>query len=237
MNLSKSLKVFERSLLQCSSLFTLVSQVTRNDIDNGPHSPSRLLQIVFLQAAEVSLLAPGQKAASLFTLVLYNCLSYCLSYIYSLLTNSLAWRVETVAQSSSVPHLAMTATKLTLEWTKFIVFFMTAVTVGIAMVVGVTMQGITFSSSYLLLTSLYYLSLEPGLVVQVTRVLDTRHWEWLEGEETVCSSVLVKMVSLLLSLIITTVCLVNLKYKAVLTTLVVCVYLKVCYLLYCSKDI
>ena len=28
------------------------------------------------------------------------------------------WRMETIAESSEVPHLAMSATKLTLEWTK-----------------------------------------------------------------------------------------------------------------------
>ena len=182
---------------------------------------------MFLQAAEGSLLAPGQKAASLFTLVLYNCVNYCLTYLHSLLTSSEAWRMETVAESSSVPHLAMSATKLTLEWTKFIVFFMTAVSVCIALVVGVSLQGLTFTPSYLLLSSLYYLSLEPRVVVLVTRALTDHPQEWWEGQETVYSSALLKTVSLTLSLVITIFSFFNLKYRAALTTLFICGYLKV----------
>ena len=68
------------------------------------------------------LLAGGQRAASLFTLVLYNCLTYSLRYLLSLLSSSQIWRPETLAHSSSVTHLATTATKLTLEWTKVSIF-------------------------------------------------------------------------------------------------------------------
>ena len=50
--------------------------------------------------------------------------------------------------------------------------------------------------------------------------------QWCEGEELVCSSVLLKIISLLLSLIMVTICLVSHKYKAGLTV-VACAYLKV----------
>ena len=43
-----------------------------------------LWQIVFLQAAEASLLPSGQRAASLFTLVLYNCLMFSANYVMSI---------------------------------------------------------------------------------------------------------------------------------------------------------
>ena len=68
------------------------------------------------------LLAPGQKAASLFSLVLYNCLTYCARYLLTLLTSYQVWRLETLTPTSSVTHLAMSATKLTLEWTKVNIF-------------------------------------------------------------------------------------------------------------------
>ena len=44
------------------------------------------VQIVFLQTAESLLLSPGQRAASLFTLVTYNCLVFCCKYLHSLVT-------------------------------------------------------------------------------------------------------------------------------------------------------
>ena len=144
--------------------------------------------MAFLQASSVCLLAPGQKAASLFSLVLYNCLTYCLRYLHSLLTSYQAWRPETITPSSPVTHLAMSATKLTLEWTKFVVFFMTAVSVGLALVLGVTLQGVSLTPTYLLLTSLYYISLEPGLVDLVARAGSPAVLQRCEGEELVWSA-------------------------------------------------
>ena len=40
--------------------------------------------------------------------------------IMAFISSSSLWAPETIADSSEVPHLAMTATKLTLEWTKVI---------------------------------------------------------------------------------------------------------------------
>ena len=176
----------------------------------------------------MSLLAPGQRTASLFTLVLYNSLTYCLRYLHSLLTSYQAWRLETLTPSSSVTHLAMSATKLTLEWTKCVEFFMTAVSVGLALALGLTLQGVSLTPSFLLLTSLYYLSLEPGVVELVAWAVSHSHraLQCCEGQELVCSSVLLKIISLLLSLVIITICLLKLKYKAGLTVLA-CAYLKV----------
>ena len=160
--------------------------------------------------------------------MLYNSLTYCVRYLHSLLTSYQLWRLETLTPSSSVTHLAMSATKLTLEWTKCVVFFMTAVSVGLALMVGVSLQGLTLTPTFLLLTSLYYLSLEPGVVEVVARAVSQSHraLQCCEGEELVYSSVLLKIISLLLSLIVITICLLSLKYKAGLTVLA-CAYLKV----------
>ena len=73
----------------------------------------------------------------------------------------------------------MTATKLTLEWTKvtfkqdtllfpdharclyqFIVFLMTLVCLLVGLVLGVTIQGVSLTPAYVALTLPYYLSLE-----------------------------------------------------------------------------
>ena len=105
---------------------------------------------------------------------------------------------------------------------------MTAVAVCLALLLGVSLQGVTLTPSFLLITGLYYLSLEPGVVEVVVRTLSGSHrlLQWCEGQELVCSSVLLKIISLLLSLVIITLCLLNVKYKAALTVLA-CAYLKV----------
>ena len=92
-------------------------------------------------------------------------------------SSSNLWTPERIAGSSEVPHLAMTATKLTLEWTKvtfehdtllypvyclhqFIVFLMTLVCLLVGLVLGVTIQGVSLTPAYVALTLPYYLSLE-----------------------------------------------------------------------------
>ena len=105
---------------------------------------------------------------------------------------------------------------------------MTAVSVCLALLLGVTLQGISLTPTFLLLTGLHYLSLEPGVVEVVVRTVSGSHrlLQWCEGQEVICCSALIKIISLLLSLLIITLCLLNLKYKAGLTVLA-CAYLKV----------
>ena len=45
-----------------------------------------LFQIVFFNTSEALMLPPGQKATSLYTLMLFNSTTYCLTYLYSLVT-------------------------------------------------------------------------------------------------------------------------------------------------------
>ena len=105
---------------------------------------------------------------------------------------------------------------------------MTAVSVCLGLVLGVSLQGISLTPGFLLLTSLYYLSLEPGVVEVVGRTLSSSPCllQWCEGQELLCSSGLLKVLSFLLSLLLITLCLLNLKFKAALTVLA-CAYLKV----------
>ena len=112
------------------------------------------------------------------------------------------WRMETIAESSEVPHLAMSATKLTLEWTKvgsaniftsankyflggsvniftaqLIVFLMTCVCLGVGVAVGVSrLPGLQLCPAYLGLTLAYYLSLEmeAAIVARLPAVLASR---------------------------------------------------------------
>jgi len=210
MTFSKSLKIFEKSIIKSEKLFNLISQ------------------IVFLQAAEVCLLDSGQKAASLFTLVLYNCIIFSLKYVHEVITNSKLWKVDTIADSSDVPHLTMSATKLTLEWTKLIVFFMTIICAGMGFILGVTLQNINLTPSYMIITFLYYLSIEctNNIGIRISTFVTSRWCDWWEGEETMVVPIMIKTFSLMVAVILTGLSLFQNRYRVAMTSSIICVYLK-----------
>lgn len=209
MKLSKSLSIFEKTFLKSEKLFTLISQ------------------IVFFNAAESALLGAGQRATSLFTLMLFNGFAYSFSYLHHLITSSNWRQLETVSSTSEIPHLAMSATKLTLEWTKFIVFFMTVVTTCLAGTLGASMQGFSPSPIYLLLTGAYFIVLEEKVAAYMPRLLTSASIPIMEGEEAVWSPIILKGCCLFLSSILIMICTYCNKYKAAFTTFLICFYLKI----------
>lgn len=64
------------------------------------------------------LLSGHQKATYLYTLMFYNVVSYCSSYVKEVYQRRNWSPYVTITERSQVKHLGMSATKLTLEWTK-----------------------------------------------------------------------------------------------------------------------
>ena len=168
MKMSKSLRVFESSIIRSEKLFNLISQVKHmhkikwfldsfflHSTSKGNHlwsvaiwnniqrtvlhiSVSKLtkpfvFQIVFFNTSEALMLPPGQKATSLYTLMLFNSTTYCLTYLYSLVTRwynnsyepqntppllSKGYFSRERVAGSNLTHLSMTTVKFVLEWTK-----------------------------------------------------------------------------------------------------------------------
>ena len=75
-------------------------------------------QLVYFQACETVLLSGHQKATYLYTLMFYNVISYCSIYAKEIYERKNWLPYVTITETSQVKHLGMTATKLTLEWTK-----------------------------------------------------------------------------------------------------------------------
>ena len=75
-------------------------------------------QILYFQMCEIVLLPPGQKATYLYTLMFYNVMSYCANYLLEVYRRKNWSPYVTITETSQVRHLAMSATKITLEWTK-----------------------------------------------------------------------------------------------------------------------
>lgn len=81
-------------------------------------------QVVFLILADKVLL-PQQKMTCLYTLMFYNVIAYCVSYIKELIQKEDWSPYVTLTERSKIKHLAMSATKIVLEWTKAVTFVVT----------------------------------------------------------------------------------------------------------------
>ena len=76
------------------------------------------LQVVYFQACEMIFLKGHQKATYLYTLMFYNVISYCSNYAKEVYERKQWLPYVTITETSQVKHLGMSATKITLEWTK-----------------------------------------------------------------------------------------------------------------------
>lgn len=81
-------------------------------------------QMMFLMLADhVFITKP--KMTCLYTLMFYNVVTYCISYMKELIEKKDWSPYVTLTERSKIKHLAMSATKIVLEWTKAITFIVT----------------------------------------------------------------------------------------------------------------
>lgn len=68
---------------------------------------------------------PQKKVTGLYSLMFYNVIAYCVSYIKELIEKEDWSPYVNMTQHSNIKHLAMSASKIVLEWTKAITFIIT----------------------------------------------------------------------------------------------------------------
>lgn len=81
-------------------------------------------QILFLKMADLIYLHKPEMTY-LYTLMFYNVITYCVSYIKELIEKEDWSPYITLTERSKIKHLAMSATKIVLEWTKAVTFVVT----------------------------------------------------------------------------------------------------------------
>lgn len=96
-------------------------------------------QLVFFILADKILIPPKQRMTCLYTLMFYNVIAYCVGYIKELIEKEDWSPYVTITERSRIKHLAMSATKIVLEWTKAVTF---AVTVTFMLLVFGLEQGL-----------------------------------------------------------------------------------------------
>lgn len=170
------------------------------------------LQLVFFLACDRVLLCdmntticPQKKITGLYTLMFYNVIAYCVSYIKELIEKE-DWSVTVnMTQHSNIKHLAMSATKIVLEWTKAVTFI---ITVTFMLLVFGLEQGLKHyhpTALYTIITWTYYMSTEKVFVEMFPHLLTTLKLKYLEALEALYAPVILKAYTVSLAFILVTV--------------------------------
>ncbi|XP_063216301.1 uncharacterized protein LOC134527506 isoform X2 [Bacillus rossius redtenbacheri] len=158
-------------------------------------------QLLFFMACD-RVLVPGQKVTCLYSLMFYNVLAYCVSYIKELVQKEDWSPYVTVAGHSSVRHLAMSATKIVLEWTKAVTFVVTVVFMLLVLGLEQGLQHYRPTALYTALTWTYYLATEKVFAEAFPSLLALCRLEALESLEALWAPVLLRALTLLMSLLV-----------------------------------
>lgn len=109
-------------------------------------------------------LVPDQKVTALYSLMFYNVTAYCVSYIRELIEKEDWSPWVRVNEHSNIKHLAMSATKIVLEWTKAVTFIITVIFMLLVFSLEQGLQHYSPTTVYTLLTGLYYVVTEKVFV-------------------------------------------------------------------------
>lgn len=185
----------ERSLLSLPNLFCL------------------LCQLSFFSLCD-HLLLNEHKISSLYTLIFYNVITYCLSYVTELIHKD--WNMYvTVSETSNLKHLSLTVTKVVLEWAKAITFLITVVFLLLVFTLEQALTKYFPTKLYLTVTFLHYASSEKFFVTHFPKVLAWLDLDSLDGLEDYYSPVILKLFAITLSTLVASASLLTGHYAAI----------------------
>ncbi|KAF6216466.1 hypothetical protein GE061_000808 [Apolygus lucorum] len=140
-------------------------------------------QICFFMICD-NVLVPGQKVTCLYTLMFYNVLAYCVAYIKELVEKEDWSPYVHITDRSNIRHLAMSATKIVLEWTKAVTFIITIVFMLLVFGLETGLENYKPSVAYTIVTFLYYLLTEKVFVEMLTMLINYSQIAVLENMES-----------------------------------------------------
>lgn len=131
----------------------------------------------------------------------YNVIAYCVSYIKELVEKE-DWSVTvTITHNSNIKHLAMSASKIVLEWTKAVTFI---ITVTFMLLVFGLEQGLEHyhpTALYTIVTWTYYMCTEKVFVDLFLPALLLLKLEYLEALEQFYAPVFLRLYTISLAAI------------------------------------
>lgn len=158
-----------------------------------------MLQLLIFTACDRLLVAQG-KLTCLYTLMFYNVITYSVSYVRDICTKEDWSPYVNVTRHSNVKHLAMSATKIVLEWTKAVTFIVTIT--FILLTLGLE-QGLEHYRPTILdtvITATYYLLSERTFLELWPIGISALKMERLEGMEALYFGVWARGLTTLLAI-------------------------------------
>ncbi|RXG57509.1 RING finger protein [Armadillidium vulgare] len=166
---------------------------------------SLINQLVFFCLCERAFML-HQPVVSFYTLMFFNVIAYCVSYIKELIERE-DWSMYVhVARGSNVRHLAMSATKIVLEWTKAITFIITVVFILLVFGLEKGLKNYSPGVPYLVVTGVYYILSEKVFVDLICKIVDMMKFECFESMESLYLPLILKGIQIILSFIFTIIC-------------------------------
>ncbi|XP_012285329.1 ERAD-associated E3 ubiquitin-protein ligase HRD1B [Orussus abietinus] len=179
-------------------------------------------QIVFLTLAD-KVLVPQQRMTCLYTLMFYNVIAYCVSYIKELIEKEDWSPYVTLTERSQIKHLAMSTTKIVLEWTKAVTFVVTLTFMLLVFGLEQGLQNYKPSAFYTTITWLYYAATEKVFVDMFPAILNFMQLEVLENLESLYAPVILRCFTIASSALFSLILLPTAPWKF----LVIAIYLNV----------
>ncbi|XP_026314970.1 uncharacterized protein LOC113226532 isoform X2 [Hyposmocoma kahamanoa] len=154
----------EKLFLQMSNLSTMISQ------------------LLMFTACDRLFVAQG-KLTSLYSLMFYNVITYSVNYVREICTKEDWSPYVNVTRHSRVKHLAMSATKIVLEWTKAVTFIVTITFILLTLGLEQGLEHFRPTFLYVAITGIYYLLTEKTFLELWPLALSAMKLEKLEGME------------------------------------------------------
>ncbi|XP_047994412.1 uncharacterized protein LOC125232699 isoform X2 [Leguminivora glycinivorella] len=139
-------------------------------------------QLLMFTACDRLFVSQG-RLTCLYSLMFYNVVTYSVSYVRELATKEDWSPYVNVTRHSQVKHLAMSATKIVLEWTKAVTFIVTVTFVLLAFGLEQGLEHYKPTALYTLFTGTYYLLTERTFLELWPIALTAMKFERLEGME------------------------------------------------------
>lgn len=172
------------------------------------------------------LLVSHGRLTCLYSLMFYNVITYSVSYIREICTKEDWSPYVNVTRHSRVKHLAMSATKIVLEWTKAVTFI---VTITFILLTFGLEQGLEYyrpNALYILVTATYYLLSEKTFLELWPIGLSALKLERLEGMEALYCGVWARGITTMLAIPIVPALAWYERWRLAVLVFYVCVYIQ-----------
>ncbi|CAB3246155.1 unnamed protein product [Arctia plantaginis] len=196
----------ERIFLQMSNLSTMIGQ------------------LLMFTACDRLLVSQG-RLTCLYSLMFYNVVTYSVSYVREICTKEDWSPYVNVTRHSRVKHLAMSATKIVLEWTKAVTFIVTITFVLLALGLEQGLEHYRPTALYTVITGIYYLLTEKTFLELWPLGLSALKLERLEGMEALYFGVWSRCITTSLALPLVPALIYYERWRLAALVLYVCVFI------------